>query len=614
MRSANSGRLGSLVVHARRNNYKKQPTRARNNPKDIPESTDFRKSKTSLSKSKEKVSAEEEKLLSKEEEAKIVTRVDMADARYVVEDHRNGDANIELDANKRQFTGLTKEELMKYAEDPFWVRLRWFMFILFWSLWLCMLAAAIAIILQAPKCAPPPPKTWYEKGPLVDMSAVESFEELEAELPQLKSNQVQGIFTYVCKDTYEVLEEPSCLQKFKDFVTKAKDYGIKVIVDLTANSVGTNHSWFALSENRSAGYEQYFLWADGAGFGEDHTLNPPNNWISKQDESAWSYSERRKQFYLHQLSREQADLNFTNPEVVRRFDDVLKLWMQAGAYGVRLMDARYLVVNSSLAEEQPERSGAALGATHSQHAYWQHRHSRDQPALLPLLQHWAHLVDHAPPNTGIGETVFTLSEMTRPELFLLRANVSGALRPASAAPLPAARPADLAAALNTRLPYWPALQVEDGEESEVWMLSALLPAAPVLASSQLLAHNDTEIVSWERVWSLRGDASVEHGRYSVAAVPDQDGQYNLIACARWKAGHTGYVAVYNAGETAHANLTAPAPALSALPARLAVHHVSHAAALQTNYTVNMEVEAASVLVPAKSALLLSFVPNAAVEE
>lgn len=58
------------------------------------------------------------------------------------------------------FTGLTKEELMKYSNDPFWVRLRWIMFIGFWLIWLGMLAGAIYIIIGAPKCAPPPPKTW----------------------------------------------------------------------------------------------------------------------------------------------------------------------------------------------------------------------------------------------------------------------------------------------------------------------------------------------------------------------------------------------------------------------------------------------------------------------
>lgn len=59
------------------------------------------------------------------------------------------------------FTGLTKEELMKYCNDPFWVRLRWVMFIAFWLIWIGMLVGAIVIIVGAPKCAHPSPKTWY---------------------------------------------------------------------------------------------------------------------------------------------------------------------------------------------------------------------------------------------------------------------------------------------------------------------------------------------------------------------------------------------------------------------------------------------------------------------
>lgn len=58
------------------------------------------------------------------------------------------------------FTGMTKEELMKYANDPFWVRLRWIFFILFWFLWIAMLAGAILIILKAPKCSAPTPLPW----------------------------------------------------------------------------------------------------------------------------------------------------------------------------------------------------------------------------------------------------------------------------------------------------------------------------------------------------------------------------------------------------------------------------------------------------------------------
>lgn len=63
----------------------------------------LRGSKPSLLKSREKLSADgaEERLLEKEDEARIGIRVDMADAKYVVGDHRNGDAKIELDANKK---------------------------------------------------------------------------------------------------------------------------------------------------------------------------------------------------------------------------------------------------------------------------------------------------------------------------------------------------------------------------------------------------------------------------------------------------------------------------------------------------------------------------------
>lgn len=55
---------------------------------------------------------------------------------------------------------MGKEELMKYANDPFWVQLRWFLFIGFWLLWALMLVGAVLIIVAAPKCAPPEPKTW----------------------------------------------------------------------------------------------------------------------------------------------------------------------------------------------------------------------------------------------------------------------------------------------------------------------------------------------------------------------------------------------------------------------------------------------------------------------
>merc|ERR1719260_696987 len=44
---------------------------------------------------------------------------------------------------------------MQYANDPFWVRLRWVLFIAFWVIWVAMLVASIAIIVYTPKCPSP---------------------------------------------------------------------------------------------------------------------------------------------------------------------------------------------------------------------------------------------------------------------------------------------------------------------------------------------------------------------------------------------------------------------------------------------------------------------------
>lgn len=79
---------------------------------------------------------------------------------------QNGDAKIDIENLKTAFAGMGKEELMKFANDPFWVKTRWFLFILFWLLWVAMLAGAIAIIVLAPRCAPPSPREWWEKSPL----------------------------------------------------------------------------------------------------------------------------------------------------------------------------------------------------------------------------------------------------------------------------------------------------------------------------------------------------------------------------------------------------------------------------------------------------------------
>ena len=82
----------------------------------------------------------------------------------------NGDLDPEVAVkgkekeDENEFVGLKKEELMKYATDPYWVKVRIILLVLFALCWFAMLAAAIAIIVIAPKCPPQPNLDWWQKS------------------------------------------------------------------------------------------------------------------------------------------------------------------------------------------------------------------------------------------------------------------------------------------------------------------------------------------------------------------------------------------------------------------------------------------------------------------
>lgn len=75
-----------------------------------------------------------------------------------------------------KFTGLSKEELLKVAGSPAWVRTRWALLLLFWLGWLGMLAGAVVIIVQAPRCRELPVQRWWHQGALYRIGDLKAFQ------------------------------------------------------------------------------------------------------------------------------------------------------------------------------------------------------------------------------------------------------------------------------------------------------------------------------------------------------------------------------------------------------------------------------------------------------
>lgn len=56
-------------------------------------------------------------------------------------------------------------------------------------------------------------------------------------------------------------------------------------------------------------FSDFYIWQDAKPDIE------PNNWGSSFGGSAWTWDEKREQYYLHYYAAEQPDLNWENPHV-----------------------------------------------------------------------------------------------------------------------------------------------------------------------------------------------------------------------------------------------------------------------------------------------------------
>ncbi|XP_034425419.1 solute carrier family 3 member 2a [Hippoglossus hippoglossus] len=174
---------------------------------------------------------------------------------------KNGSVKLKVPDDVVNFTGLSKEELMKVAGTPGWVRTRWALLILFWLGWIGMLAGAIAIIVQAPRCKPIPEMNWWNEGPLYQIPDVVAFadglEGVETKLDAMNQLKVKGL---VLGPLHSVqANQPNSLDlktidpiqgKESELVAvleKAHKKGISVVLDLTPNYPGAA-SWFSTAD------------------------------------------------------------------------------------------------------------------------------------------------------------------------------------------------------------------------------------------------------------------------------------------------------------------------------------------------------------------------------
>lgn len=121
------------------------------------------------------------------------------------------------------------------------------------------------------------------------------------------------------------------LSEMEELFAEAKKRGIRIIMDLVLNHTSDEHRWFLeAKKSKDNPYHDYYVWKDG----EEGVL--PNDMKAVFGGPAWEWVPELKQYYFHQFSVKQPDLNWENPKVRREIYDMILWWMEKGAGGFRL--------------------------------------------------------------------------------------------------------------------------------------------------------------------------------------------------------------------------------------------------------------------------------------
>lgn len=164
------------------------------------------------------------------------------------------------------------------------------------------------------------------------------------------------------------------LADFDALVAAAHARGLKLIIDQVWSHTSDQHPWF---KDSVAGDDRadWYVWADAKADG-----SPPNNWLSVFGGSAWTWSPRRRQFYLHNFLAEQPDLNFHNPAVQDAVLAAARFWLERGVDGFRLDVVNYYAHEVLLRDNPPSGAGGA-----NLYGFQRHLHDRSQPETLAFV-------------------------------------------------------------------------------------------------------------------------------------------------------------------------------------------------------------------------------------
>jgi alpha-glucosidase len=188
------------------------------------------------------------------------------------------------------------------------------------------------------------------------------------------------------------------LDSLDALVAEAARRGIRVLLDLVPNHTSEQHPWFVdARSSRTSEHRDWYVWADPGPDG-----SRPNNWTAQFGGPAWTLDDETGQYYLHNFTGEQPDLNWWNPAVRRAFEDIIRFWWDRGVAGFRIDVCNMIVKDADLRDNPP---AGAEDSVVEQIMGYRYAYNANRPEVHGILQGWRALADaYDPPRVLLGET------------------------------------------------------------------------------------------------------------------------------------------------------------------------------------------------------------------
>lgn len=216
-------------------------------------------------------------------------------------------------------------------------------------------------------------------------------------------------FGYDISNYTDIHYEYGTMADFEHLVLICKLFGLKLILDFVPNHTSDEHPWFQKSLLNDPYYKDFYVWHPGKLNETTGKMDPPSNWNSLFRFSAWQWSDVRQEYYLHQCIIKQPDLNYSNPNVVKEMQNVLKFWLKKGIDGFRIDAIPYIFETIFSNGTVPDEPLSGLTNDTTDIDYTTRLYTRDLKETYELVYSWRSLMEQWKKENG-GTTKILMTE------------------------------------------------------------------------------------------------------------------------------------------------------------------------------------------------------------